>query len=65
MVAKLRSQPRIKGVTRLPGHSSLPPNVDQNLRRIARQEGRSLSWVKAEIICDWFGINAQTGKLKK
>lgn len=62
---RYRTQPRIKGVTRLHSVSALLPQIEEALREIAHNENRSVSWVKAEIICDWFGIDAATGTTKK
>jgi hypothetical protein len=63
MFRKLRTQPRIKGIKRLPKVAGLHPDVEYGLKAIARFEGKSVSWVQAEIISDFFGIDAATGKL--
>lgn len=63
---KLRSQPRlVEGHSRAYGFTALPPHVDDELRRISRLERKSVSWVKAEIVCAWFGIDSATGKVKR
>lgn len=61
----LRTQPRIKGIKRLPKVCGLHPDVEYGLRAIARFEGRSVSWVQAQIISDFFSIDAATGQLIK
>lgn len=59
----LRAQPRIKGIKRIAKHSALHPDVEYGLRAIARFEGKSVSRIQAEIISDFFGIDAATGQL--
>jgi hypothetical protein len=61
LMKKLKSQPKIKGVIRIPKHSALHPHVWHGLNNISKSESRSLSWVIAEIISDYFGIDAATG----
>jgi hypothetical protein len=62
---KLRSQPRIPGVKRQPTSTALHPAVVSGLRAIARREGKSLSWVRAEIVSIFFGVDAATGEIHK
>lgn len=57
-----RSQPRIPGHPRLPRHSALVNDVWHGLNDIARAEGRSVSWVIAEIVSDYFQIDCTTGR---
>lgn len=59
---RYRSQPRIPGVTRESFYSALHPDVKAGIRRIARSERRSPSWVLAEIVSMFFDIDAATGK---
>ncbi len=58
-----RFQPRIAGTTRMQRPSGLLPEVEEGLQRIARAEGRSISWVVAEIVCAFFGLDSATGKV--
>jgi len=57
-----KSQPRIRGVVRISKGSGLLPVVEAGLESIARMEKKSVSWVKAEIICAYFGLDSATGK---
>lgn len=59
---KLQSQPRIPGIRRIQKSEGLLPVVEHGLEQIARMEKRSVSWVKAEIICAYFGLDTATGK---
>ena len=63
MKRRYLSQPRIPGVTRAGSHDALPPFVDEALKRLAQVEGISFSWLKAQIICDWIGVDSKTGEL--
>lgn len=58
-----RHQPRIGGVTRQQRPSGLLPVVEAGLQAIARMEKRSVSWVVAEIVCAYFGLDSATGKV--
>lgn len=61
-----RSQPRLPhGIRRESIYSCLHPVVKQIVRRIARKEGKSLSWVMAEFISMGCGVNPLTGELTK
>jgi hypothetical protein len=62
---KLKSQPKIKGITRIPKPSSLHPLVWNGIREIAYYEKRSVSWVIAEIVSDYFGVDAATGEIDR
>lgn len=62
---RLKSLPRIPGVRRLRAGESLHPTVLRGLKRIAHSEKRSMSWVMAEIISDYFNINAATGEVER
>jgi len=57
-----RRQPRIPGVRRRPRHTGLTPTVDDVLNRLARQSRRSRSYVLAEILSDWCGVDVCTGE---
>lgn len=59
---KLKSQPRIKGIKRIPSYSGMHPDVKYGIKSIARKEDKSVSWVMAEIISDYFNIDCMTGK---
>jgi hypothetical protein len=47
-------QPRRRGFKRVPGWTCLEPEIKEGLIEIARVEGKSVSWVVAEIINDFF-----------
>lgn len=38
------------------GHG-LPREIKEGLRAIAKQEGKSMSWVMEEVIIDYFGMS--------
>lgn len=59
---KIQNQPRIIGITRIPKHSSMHPDIWESIREIAKSEKRSVSWVIAEIVGEYFGIDCLTGK---
>jgi hypothetical protein len=59
---RYKSQPRIPGVVREAFFSSLHPHVKHGIRSIADREGRSPSWVMAEIVSMFFHIDCKTGK---
>lgn len=61
MKKKLVAQPRIRGVVRIPKHSSLHPDVWHGIKEIAYMEGWTISRVMAEIVSRYFGIDAATG----
>lgn len=61
---KLKFQPRIKGIVRIPKHGSFHPDVEEGIRTIAYKEKRSYSWVIAEIVSDYFNIDCITGEKK-
>ena len=57
---KYRIGPRLKsGERRTCAGVDFPPMVLVALRAIARQEGRSVSWVIEEILIDWVRANPQ------
>ena len=60
-----RTQPRIAGIRRIPKIGSLLPAVQQGLESIARLEKRSVSWVIAEIVSDYFGYDCLTNHKTK
>lgn len=59
MKRTIRQQPRIKGVVREPSHTSLLPEINRELRRIAHANGVTPSWVRATILADALKIKAQ------
>jgi hypothetical protein len=59
-----KSQPRIVGLKRIPKVGSLLPAVQLGLEAIAKAERRSVSWVIAEIVSDYFGLDCITNKKK-
>lgn len=59
---KLQSQPRIKRTKRIPSYSGMHPDVKYGIKSIARKENKSVSWVIAEIVSEFFGIDCMTGK---
>ena len=63
MKKKLKHQPRIKGIKRIPKVGSFHPDVQYGLTDIAKSEGKSYSWVIARIVSDFFGIDCETGKV--
>jgi hypothetical protein len=64
MFRKLHSQPRIKGIKREFKVTGLHPYVEEGIRSIAHFEGKTTSWVIAEIVSDFFGVDAVTGKIE-
>lgn len=44
------------GQPRVRDYGRLPEAVKEGLRAIAKAEGKSMSWVKEEIIIDWFDL---------
>ena len=44
------------GQSRVKDYGRLPEEVKEGLRAIAQAEGKSMSWVKEEIIIDWFDL---------
>jgi hypothetical protein len=59
-----RSQPRNPGKTREPKASCFPHEVTIGLNQIAWRERKSVSWVIATIIYDYFGLD-ETGYISK
>lgn len=59
---RLAHQPRIFGVKREQGGGALHPDVKHGLESIAIEERKSMSWVVAEILSAFFGIDCVTGK---
>jgi hypothetical protein len=55
-----RSQPRLAGSPREPRATCVPPHVTKALRAIALREDKSLSWVTAQIVYDYLGLD-ETG----
>jgi hypothetical protein len=39
------------------------PYVDDGLRLLSQEEHKSVSWIIAEIVGDFFGVNAATGEI--
>jgi len=59
------AQPRIPGVVRLPRHTCLHPLVKAGLQDLSDQEERSISYIIAEVISDYFGIDCRTGEIHR
>lgn len=56
---KLRIAPRLaNGDSRLKLYGRLPEGVKEGLRNIAKNEGKSMSWVVEEVVIDYFGLKA-------
>lgn len=54
---KLRIAPKLaSGDSRVKDYGRLPAEIKEGLRDIARHERKSMSWVKEEIIIDYFGF---------
>ena len=58
-----RIQPRCKHGVRVPKTGTLHEAVLAGLVKIAREEGKSVSWVMHEIIADWFGRDIMGDKI--
>ena len=57
MAKKRVIAPRLaNGDSRVRDYGRLPEPVKEGLRAIAKSEGKSMSWVKEEIIIDYFGL---------
>lgn len=56
-----RRQPRIRGTVREGKHSYLLPSIQRGLEKLAISEGKSVSWIIAELISDYFDIDSSTG----
>lgn len=53
----IRIAPRLaNGDSRVKDYGRLPEEVKEGLRAIAKSEGKSMSWVKEEIIIQYFGL---------
>jgi hypothetical protein len=57
-VKRLRSQPRIQGIVRVPSSESLLPETKRELERLAHEYGASVSWVKNTILNDAVKVRA-------
>lgn len=44
------------GDSRVRDYGRLPEEIKEGLRAIAKSEGKSMSWVKEQIIIDYFGF---------
>lgn len=62
---KFKSQPRIKGIKRIPKGASFHPMVDRVIRQIMKEDGKSYSYVVAEFASIGCGVDFFTGKLIK
>lgn len=61
MTRKLRSQPRDKqGRTREQKSTRVPPHVTRALKQMAWKEGKSVSWIQAQIVYEFLGLD-ETG----
>ena len=57
MAKRYEIAPRLaNGDSRVKDYGRLPEAVKEGLRAIARQEGKSMSWVKEQVIIDYFGL---------
>lgn len=65
MTRKYRTQPRVPGVRRLPMAEAVLPEVRAGLQAIADRERRSVSWVVAEIVSDYFGLDVMGEAVKR
>lgn len=64
-MSKRRIAPRLQnGDSRIPFGHGLPDSVKEGLRRIARSEKQSMSWVLEQVIIDYFDLRAPTYKGK-
>lgn len=62
---KLRTQPRDpEGRKREPRATCVPPHVTKALRQMAWKEGKSVSWITAQIVYEYMGLD-DTGWLAK
>lgn len=58
--------PRLaNGNSRVASYGSLPEEIKEGLRAIAKKENKSMSWVKEEVIIDYFGLRKPKYKIKK
>lgn len=60
---KVRIQPRCKHGHRVPKTGTIHEVVLLGLQKIARSEGKSVSWVMHMIIADWFGRDIMGDKV--
>lgn len=60
---KVKSQPRLKNFRRIPKYSGLHPVVKMGLDKIAKSEGKSVSWVIHQIIAEFFGRDIMGDKV--
>jgi hypothetical protein len=60
-----RSQPRIAGVRRDPRLTMIHPLIHEGIKMIAEDEGKSESWVVAQIVGDYLGVDAMTGRISR
>jgi hypothetical protein len=60
----MKIQPRTPGVRREQKSSCMHAEVVRNLQSIAKAEGKSLSWVVAEIVYDHFGLKIDEHTVK-
>lgn len=62
---KPQSQPRIQGLTRIPTHAAIMPEVEDRVLQDAHHYGVSKSWVRAVIIAEYYGIDIPSYKPKR
>lgn len=60
MVVKVRQQSRIRGVIRVPRHSSLLPAINRKVEEIAARWNVSKSFVVAVALAEQFGIEHES-----
>jgi hypothetical protein len=65
MARKRRHQPRVQGTSRVPRGTALLEEIEAGIQSIADHEGKSASWVLAEIVCMFFGRDIIGTQLRK
>jgi hypothetical protein len=54
---KTKFAPKLaNGDSRVKDYGRLPEPIKEGLREIAKMEGKSMSWVKEEVIIDYFNL---------
>ncbi len=62
-MAKRISPKLANGDKRVRDYGSLPLDIKEGLRDIAKHEKQSMSWVKEQVIIDYFGLKPPKYKL--
>jgi hypothetical protein len=63
MKVKIKSQPRIPGLHRVPKSGCFHPDVADCITNIAKSENKRFSYVIVEIVSDFFGVDCRTGEV--